>query len=515
MNATPDSKPLLTKIQIERLLEWKGFLDTDEGREWIDGSAAAIDTARSILYSKKFASGTDLTRHQFADLFKAMRRMMANRALAPLASTVTKRRRLNRDLRALVHGTEPLEKRIDRLAATPGIGPTTISHFLFVVDSNQYPLVSEPASRVLAIARSQWDLAEDFWRSNFDIQNPDGLNPETAEFLRSAVVYEAAKRSARLDSFNELNKLLWRIHTSLNVLFVNIGWAKHYDGRESVRGTHGWIAEHDADQRQISEWRAFGAGPDGIVSCGVGDGGINVDGSIDVVFIARNPATRIYETVGIYFSPEFKFVNVGDPPRKFGIAEAERYFRVPVSERLKVDWPSGRSMRRWAKQGERKPWPALLKVYEDIHSMASDDQSGEQNLLYGQLYGTSPSERKAIERQAIQVAKEYFASPGVEVIEMPTNNPGFDLLVVNKSAGEEQKVEVKGTRHIGTQVLISRTEFRLLQTGESTLAVVSDIELNSNGTSSGGEIAIYDDLPAELSEGHVVADPLQYRLILE
>jgi len=151
-----------------------------------------------------------------------------------------------------------------------------------------------------------------------------------------------------------------------NVLFVDIGWAENYDGKHSILGNHGDIRHQSSDPSKLGEGKAFLPDSRGSVKCVAGMGRVRPDSPIDVVFVARNPSTRHYEIVGIYFEPIFLYGYWTNPKGRKAIwADAStRHFRELMgNQRPSIVWPPGRSMRRWVRRKRIIQYPALFDYY--------------------------------------------------------------------------------------------------------------------------------------------------------
>ncbi len=138
----PTREQILTVHQIRALKCWVSLLDSVAAKDWASKSAKAIRNARRILLSKDFIGGDDLTQRQLRELFNAMRVVVWNQALGLLVRTARDKHRISQELRALCHGTQPLQERINRFIRLPNVGPLTLSHFMCVLDPRRFPIIS-------------------------------------------------------------------------------------------------------------------------------------------------------------------------------------------------------------------------------------------------------------------------------------------------------------------------------------------------------------------------------------
>lgn len=130
----------------------------------------------------------------------------------------------------------------------------------------------------------------------------------------------------------------------LPILFVYIGWAHHYDGRESIKGNFAYLKGHPHDN---TECCAFIPGDDGLFSCGIGAGKLR-EKEVHIVFVARDPLDKEMKVVGIY--AQARVEQTEEWPRgltKYAIL-------IPAPRRPIVQGWRGQGMRRWALRGASK-----------------------------------------------------------------------------------------------------------------------------------------------------------------
>ena len=161
-----------------------------------------------------------------------------------------------------------------------------------------------------------------------------------------------------------------------NVLFVNIGWASRYDGLTVIQGDHFWVQSHLGRPEEIGEGSAFLASENKAASCGVGYGKVVPSQLVDVVFVAKNPLSKQHEVVGIYFEPWFSYaykISQNSKRRVWSIGFAELFLEIAGSLRPTINWPIGRSMRRWAKRFDKIKYPELNLMYNNLLSAYQDN----------------------------------------------------------------------------------------------------------------------------------------------
>lgn len=154
-----------------------------------------------------------------------------------------------------------------------------------------------------------------------------------------------------------------------NVLFVNIGWAERYDGKHTIHGGHQDIRNQLGNPSTLGEGKAFLRDTIGRVRCVVGMGRVVPSSSIDVVFVARHPNTRRHEMVGLYFKSSFSYSDWQNPKGRietWAEASTTEVEELLGNRRPAVDWPQGRSMRRWTRRSGTILFEDLFKQYVDL-----------------------------------------------------------------------------------------------------------------------------------------------------
>lgn len=142
----------------------------------------------------------------------------------------------------------------------------------------------------------------------------------------------------------------------LPVLFVYIGWARRYDGTESIRGNFTYLKKHPKDN---SEAEAFHRTRNGYYNCGIGRGSLPSK-QLHVVLVARDPATKQRKVVGLYPSARVELNGT------WAVARTRHAVLIPVGERPDLTmWPEGTGMRRWAFRGGNQgpEHPRLQKFF--------------------------------------------------------------------------------------------------------------------------------------------------------
>lgn len=199
-----------TQEQLENLKKWAKYLDIDEVRGWLQSEEEAVKKFNKILNDAKFSEGNELTGDQLDGLFECMKEISSNRALG---------RNLyekglpdfNARLRTLLFGQEPLANRIDPFFELRGVAKMTMSHFLCAFNPSEYPLVTSLTFDVLDLDSTQLSIAsrQSLAENNISPQNYHEL---TTDYLRDAIIFREIKNILNLESYFQVNNLLWKAH---------------------------------------------------------------------------------------------------------------------------------------------------------------------------------------------------------------------------------------------------------------------------------------------------------------
>ncbi|WP_235032171.1 MrcB family domain-containing protein [Actinacidiphila yanglinensis] len=135
------------------------------------------------------------------------------------------------------------------------------------------------------------------------------------------------------------------------------------------------------------------------------------------------------------------------------------------------------------------PTPEVLEAEQSAAKTAGRrTRGGARSPRAGQGFLLTSSERKAIERQSVRLATEYFKAEGWTVKDVG-DKESFDLLL--RREGGRLHVEVKGTTSAGLEVILTRNEVEKQRKyyPDNALVVVHSIELDRTGAepmASGG-----------------------------
>lgn len=213
------------------------------------------------------------------------------------------------------------------------------------------------------------------------------------------------------------------------VLVVLIGWARQYDGTEAIVGGHAYLKNSPEENGELL---AFVRQDDGRFHCGAGKGEIR-ESRPDVVFVARNPDSGLYEVVAVYVACELTM----DQRSNWCTVKSRKAICFAVGKRpICSSWPAGQGMRRWANRVNSRgaEHPELLAVYRRSMGKARTvvarivaDVDPELSAFEGVLKERFILHRKReATLRAAKIRQALVAGNGHLVCEVP--NCGFDFM---------------------------------------------------------------------------------------
>jgi len=132
----------------------------------------------------------------------------------------------------------------------------------------------------------------------------------------------------------------------------------------------------------------------------------------------------------------------------------------------------------------------------------------------GQGFGLSQPERAAVEKRAMDAARELYEDAGWKVIDKSGSSP-FDFLATRGK--EDRYIEVKGTTGEGESIVLTHGEVKHVRAKRtsSALVVVAQIKISKPGSDyvgSGGVVTVHED-PWTLEDS--MLEPTEYRYSLK
>jgi hypothetical protein len=285
-----------------------------------------------------------------------------------------------------------------------------------------------------------------------------------------------------------------------NILFLNVGWMKRYNGPaadDPTRGNFGWL-NSDGGHRHGHECYnftndggfCFGSHPGSVGTeiqrLGAGVRDAKVDGVV-VVWFSRNPRTGNAVIIGWYENAtvyrKFQEPKPGDRRmvkgqivqhkvearysdcRLLKDSDSERYFQIP--NRFERQGGYGQSP-NWYGVGER----FLDEVWGFIQGWKATPETTIATKPPLPPRTNDPDLKLLVEGAAIRVAKEFYRSPAGgsrEVRSVEKENLGWDLEA--KGPNDTLKVEVKGVSASAVIAELTPNEFSKMKAHRSSWAL--------------------------------------------
>jgi len=200
-----------TPEQKANLEKWKAFLDTKKARAWAIEEKEAIEAIHNILKQAKFEDGNDLSAEQLDDVFRKMKWLIDNRALARNLYDNNGLANFSSRLRRLFFSSEPLAERVNQFIELKGVGKLTVSQFLCAFSPTEYPEVGWSTLDVLELDSVQLDNAYRQALREHGISLPQNYRDDTMEYLRDTIIFQEIKNLLHIEDYNLINDMLWLV----------------------------------------------------------------------------------------------------------------------------------------------------------------------------------------------------------------------------------------------------------------------------------------------------------------
>lgn len=204
-----------TDEQKEKLLSWKDSLNTERSRDYLEKENIAIENIKKILVDSNFKNGADLTSSELDNLFRQMKCIAWNRALARNLYEWADISKFNQRLRNLLFGKEPLQDRINQFVELKGVHEVSMSHFLCAFDHTEYPLITKQTYKVLDISDEQANKAASQTMSELNIVDIDKYKWATQGYFEDLPIFREIKNFLNLDNYAQVNCILWRQYKNI------------------------------------------------------------------------------------------------------------------------------------------------------------------------------------------------------------------------------------------------------------------------------------------------------------
>jgi len=200
---------VFSQEQIDKIVSWKSFLETEIVKVWKEGEVKAEEEIHNILETSNFAKGTNLTESNIDQIFHLMRNFSANRALSSLLYKNNTIEVFNTKLRELYYGSAPFPKRVDDFFKLKGVGEQTLSQMLLALDPQKFPLISFLIKDALGLDAQQEQKAQQIALDKFQVENAKDYLELTIDYLADFVVFEQIKEISNLAKYTSVNDMIW------------------------------------------------------------------------------------------------------------------------------------------------------------------------------------------------------------------------------------------------------------------------------------------------------------------
>jgi len=204
-----------TLEQKTKLEKWKAFLDSEQEKQWAAEEKEAVESLHSILEQTRFKEGKDLAAEQLDGVFRTVRELINNRAIAKNLYDNNGLANFNSRLRRLFSSTEPLAERVNQFIELKGVGIPTVSQFLCAFDPREYPEITTQTLEVLGLDSTQRDNAYSQALREHNISSPHDYYDDTIDYLRDAIIFREIKNLLNIDLYNRVNNILWLAYKQL------------------------------------------------------------------------------------------------------------------------------------------------------------------------------------------------------------------------------------------------------------------------------------------------------------
>jgi len=203
-----------TPEQKDNLEKWRGLLESNQAQEWAKDEKVAIESVHTILKQARFEEGNDLSPDVLDTIFRLMRKLINNRALARNLYEDNGIENFNSKLRRLFFGNEPLADRVNQFLELKRVGVLTVSHFLCIFNPTEYPEIGWQTFGILELDSVQLDSAYRQAMREYNITSPQNCRGNTIEYIRDTIIFREIKNLLNIEHYNNINDMLWLVTQS-------------------------------------------------------------------------------------------------------------------------------------------------------------------------------------------------------------------------------------------------------------------------------------------------------------
>jgi len=208
----------LTTKQIQELKEWKDAQNDESYLQWYEHQKKNSEAMKLILKKTNFEKGKGLSLDELYEIARLLTERLGNTQLQITGEKSifesNPLRTFNSHLRGLLFGPMLLVNRVNDFLKLKRVGIMTMSQFLCMFDHHEYPFFANFMKDVfefLSIEETQYEDAREQAIKEFRVVEGKHYDA-TADFFQYFVILREIKRVLNLESYLQVQNLLWRIY---------------------------------------------------------------------------------------------------------------------------------------------------------------------------------------------------------------------------------------------------------------------------------------------------------------
>jgi len=211
----------LTAEQTQELEKWATAQSDENYSQWYEDQKKNAEDIKLILRKAAFENGKNLSLAELYEIARLLRENLGNRQLQITGEkSIFESNSLedfNSHLRNLLFGQSPLVKRVNDFLKLKRVGIMTMSQFLCKFNHQEYPFFADFMSEVfefLSLEETQFEEAKTQAITEFGIVQDKHFD-STLVFFKYFVILREIKKVLNLESYLQVQNLLWRMRDSL------------------------------------------------------------------------------------------------------------------------------------------------------------------------------------------------------------------------------------------------------------------------------------------------------------
>jgi len=190
-------------------------------QQWYEQQKKNSESMRSILNKTDFEKGKDLPLDELYEIARLLTEYLGGTQLRITGDTSIFKsnplRTFNSNLRNLLFGQVPLVDRVNNFLKLNRVGIMTMSQFLCMFNHKEHPFFGnfmKDAFDVLSLKEEQYEDARRQAKQEFGVIEKKHYD-STADFFQYFVILREIKKVLNLESYLQVQNLLWQMRDSL------------------------------------------------------------------------------------------------------------------------------------------------------------------------------------------------------------------------------------------------------------------------------------------------------------